>query len=296
MSYHITEAEIRKFDPDVKGIYQANSRLKFFNTNSAAGSSSYQVVRFGTGIGSQSVPGSDIPNMNSKQEKAVIYLENWNHAEYVDYFQQNEVNWDAISKAAKEVCAPAAGRRKDQIIINTMESIPNAHDVPWNYDGNIKGISSKMVQRANSVLSWYSVPLEERYIVAPYLVLEEMLSSPEFTSRDYVRDFTPALDGEIIKFGGFKWVFISNNPEGGMPYVDNGDGTYTYSCFACHKRALEVAVGAANMGGSEAPMTRVDRVPEKGSWIINTPLSCGAAVVEDHGIVRIQAKATPIAA
>lgn len=296
MSYHITEAEIRKFDPDVKGIYQANARLKMFNTNSAAGASSYQVVRFGTGMGSQSVPGADIPNMNSDVRKTIITLENWNHAEYVDYFQQDEVNWDAISKAAKEVCAPAAGRRRDQIIINCLESIPNTYDIVWNYGGNATGISARMVQRANSVLSWHSVPLEERYMIAPYAVLEEMLSAPEYTSRDYVRDLTPALDGEIIKFGGFKWVFISNNPEGGMPYVDNGDGTYTYSCFACHKRAVEVAVGAANMGGSDVPMTRVDRVPEKGSWIVNTPLSCGAAVVEDRGIVRVQAKITPIAA
>ena len=80
-----------------------------------------------------------------------------------------------------------------------------------------------------------------------------------------------------------------------MYWVDNGDGTVTYNCFACHKRALEVAVGEGNVGGSGVPMLRIDRVPEKGSWLVNAPLSCGAAVVENKGIIRVKAKVPAMA-
>lgn len=296
MSYTITQAQIKKFDPEVKGVYQANSRLGgIFHENNALGASTYQVTRLGYGIGSISVPGADIPNMNSATTPTTISLENWNHAEYIDYFQAGEVNWDAVGKALMEVCAPAAGRRKDQIIIDALDQVPNTYDIAFNYEGNASGISARMVQHANAVLSAHAVPMEERYFIAPYAVLEQMLASEEFVTREYVRDLTPALNGSIVAYGGFKWIFMANNPEGGMPYIDNGDGTYTYNCFACHKRALEVAVGEGNVGGSGVAMTRIDRVPEKGSWLVNAPLSCGAAVVENKGIVRVKAKVNAIA-
>lgn len=296
MSYTITQAQIKKFDPEVKGVYQANSRLGgIFHENNALGASTYQVTRLGYGIGSISVPGADIPNMNSATTPTTISLENWNHAEYIDYFQAGEVNWDAVGKALMEVCAPAAGRRKDQIIINALDQVPNTYDIAWNYEGNAGGISARMVQHANAVLSAHAVPMEERYFIAPYAVLEAMLSTQEFVTREYVRDLTPALNGSIVAYGGFKWIFMANNPEGGMPYIDNGDGTYTYNCFACHKRAIEVAVGEGNVGGSGVAMTRIDRVPEKGSWLVNAPLSCGAAVVENKGIIRVKAKVNAIA-
>lgn len=296
MSYTITQAQIKKFDPEVKGVYQANSRLGgIFHENNALGASTYQVTRLGYGIGSISVPGADIPNMNSATTPTTISLENWNHAEYIDYFQAGEVNWDAVGKALMEVCAPAAGRRKDQIIIDALDQVPNTYDIAFDYEGNLTGISARMVQHANAVLSAHAVPMEERYFIAPYAVLEQMLASQEFVTREYVRDLTPALNGSIVAYGGFKWIFMANNPEGGMPYIDNGDGTYTYNCFACHKRALEVAVGEGNVGGSGVAMTRIDRVPEKGSWLVNAPLSCGAAVVENKGIVRVKAKVNAIA-
>ena len=61
MSYTITQAQIRKFDPEVKGVYQANSRLGgVFHENNALGASTYQVTRLGYGIGSISVPGADV--------------------------------------------------------------------------------------------------------------------------------------------------------------------------------------------------------------------------------------------
>lgn len=297
MSYTITQAQIRKFDPEVKGVYQANSRLGgVFHENNAFGASTYQVTRLGYGMGSISVPGADIPNMNSATTPTTISLENWNHAEYIDFFQAGEVNWDAIGKALTEVCAPAAGRRKDQIIINALDQVPATYDIPFNYAGNAQGISARMVQHAGAILSHHAVPVEERYFIAPYSVLEIMLASQEFVTRQYVGDLRPALEGKIAYYGGFKWIFIANNPEGGMPYIDNGDGTYTYNCFACHKRALEIAVGEGNVGGSGVAMTRIDRVPEKGSWIVNAPLSCGAAVIENKGIVRVKAMVPAIAA
>ena len=79
MSYTITQAQIRKFDPEVKGVYQANSRLGgVFHENNAMGALTYQVTRLGYGIGSISVPGADIPNMNSATLPTTISLENWN--------------------------------------------------------------------------------------------------------------------------------------------------------------------------------------------------------------------------
>lgn len=296
MSYTITDAEIRKFDSEVKGVYQASSLLGgVFKTNNAGGASTYQVTRLGYGIGTRSVAGADIAGMGSSTDKTIITLQNWNHAEYIDYFQSDQVNWDAVRKAAVEVCAPAAGRRKDQIIIDEMDSITTTEiAVDYGSGAGNTGITNAKIQRANSVLSWNAVPTSERYAIAPYLALEDMLSTDEFTSKDYVmHELNSAQEGKIARFGGFNWIFIPNNPEGGLSYTSSG-GYSIYDCYFTHKRALELAVGSANMGGAEKPMTTIDKVPQKGSWIINAPLSCGAEVVETAGIVRVKAQVTPL--
>ena len=173
--------------------------------------------------------------------------------------------------------------------------MPTTYDIPYNYAGNAEGISERMVQHANALLSHNAVPFEDRYFIAPYSVLELMLSTQEFVTRQWVGELRPALEGKLVNFGGFKWIFMANNPEGGMPYVEQAGGMYEYNCFACHKRALEVAVGEGNVGGSGVPMLRIDRVPEKGSWLVNAPLSCGAAVVENKGIIRVKARVPAMA-
>lgn len=294
MSYTIIDAEIRKFDADVKGVYQASSKLgEVFNKNNAGGASSYQVTRLGYGTGTLSVPGADIPGMGSSTDKTTIQLQNWNNAEYIDYFQSDQVNWQAVSKAAIEVCAPAAGRRADQIIIDTLDA-GTFTEVDQDYIAANSGITLRKVNRAATILSHNAVPIEDRFFIAPYDALEIMLSDSNFTSSDYVSHaLNSAQEGKIVRFGGFNWIFIANNPEGGMSYTF--DGTYNiYDCYAAHRRSLELAVGSSNMGGADKPMTSFDKVPNKGSWIVNAPLSFGAAVVETAGIVRIEAAVLPL--
>lgn len=296
MSYTITDAEIRKFDSDVKGIYQSTSRLGgVFNKNNAAGASSYQVVRLGYGMGTRSVAGAQIPGMGSSTDKTIIQIQNWNNAEYIDYFQQDQVNWAAVSKAAKEVCAPAAGRRYDQIVIDELDS-GTFNEIAADFgsgSGNV-GITNSKVQRANSIMSHNAVPQADRFMIAPYLALEEMLSTDEFISSDYVKhQLNSAQKGEIVFFGGFNWIFMANNPEGGLSYTEDGTD-HVYDCYATHRRALEIALGSSNMGGSDKPMTTFDKVPNLGSWIVNAPLACGAGVVETAGIVRVKAAVTPL--
>ena len=296
MSYTIIDAEIRKFDADIKGIYQASSLLGgAFNRNNAGGASSYQVTRLGYGIGSRSVAGAEIPGMGSATDKTIIPLQNWNHAEYIDYFQNDQVNWQAVAKAAKEVCAPAAGRRQDQIIIDTLDAGSFTEiDSDFGSVGTDSGMTAGKVQQANSILSWNAVPTQDRFMIAPYLALQAMLGDSTFTSMDYVKhELNSAQEGKIAKFGGFNWIFMPNNPEGGLSYTDDGTN-YIYDCYACHRRALEIAVGSANMGGAEKPMTSFDKVPNKGSWIVNAPLACGAGIVETAGIVRVEAAITPL--
>lgn len=295
MSYTITDAEIRKFDSAVKGIYQATSKLGgCFNKNNAAGASSYQVVRLGYGVGTRSVAGAQIPGMGSSTDKTIINLQQWNNAEYLDYFQQDQVNWPAVAKAAKEVCAPAAGRRYDQIIIDELDS-GTFNEIAADFGGGgTVGITNAKVQRANSILSWNAVPEADRFMIAPYLALEAMLSDSNFTSSDYVaHQLNSAQEGKVVRFGGFNWVFMPNNPEGGLSYTESGS-EYIYDCYATHRRALEIALGSSNMGGSDKPMTTFDKVPNLGSWIVNAPLSCGAGVVETAGIVRVKAAITPL--
>lgn len=296
MSYTITDAEIRKFDADVKGVYQASSKLGgIFNRNNAGGSSSYQVTRLGYGIGSRSVAGAEIPGMGSSTDKTAIQLQNWNHAEYIDYFQSDQVNWPAVAKAAKEVCAPAAGRRQDQIVIDTLDAATLTEiDSDYSDPGTPSGIIPAKIHHANAILSFNAVPIEDRFMIAPYLALEAMLSNDQFTSQDYVlHALNSAQEGKIARFGGFNWIFMANNPEGGLSYTTVGSDN-VYDCYACHRRAAEIAVGSANMGGAEKPMTSFDKVPNKGSWIVNAPLACGAAIVETPGIVRVKAALTPL--
>ena len=78
---------------------------------------------------------------------------------------------------------------------------------------------------------------------------------------NYVR-----LEGRLLTIlSGYS---LANNPEGGMPFVDNGDGTVTLQLLCLPQAcSLEVAVGEGNVGGSGVPMLRIDRVPEKGSLV-----------------------------
>jgi hypothetical protein len=297
MSYTITDAEIRKFDSNVRGVYQASYAFGgIFNENNAGGASTYQVVRLGYGMGTRSVPGADITGMGSSTNKTIITLQNWNNAEYVDYFQNDQVNWDAVNKAGTEVCAPAAGRRKTQIVIDTLDggSLTEV-DVDYGSDAGNTGITAAKIQRAASILHERAVPAGDRFAIAPYLALEAMLTDANFTSKDYVMHaLNSAQEGKITRFGGFNWIFIPNNPEGGLSYTSSG-GYSIYDCYFVHRRALEIALGSANMGGSATPMVSIDKVPQKNSWLIDAKLSCGASIVETDGIVRVKAQVTPIA-
>lgn len=297
MSYTITDAEIRKFDAEVKGVYQASDILgPLFRAANAGGASTYQFVRRGYGMGTRSVPGSDIPGMGSSTDKTIVTRQDWNNAEYVDFFQNDQVNWDAIRNTAVEVCAPAAGRRKTQIIISALDAAASVTEIDADYStsGTDSGIIMRKIQRANAILSDRAVPAMDRVFIAPYSALEVMLSTAEFTSMDYVsHQLNSAQEGKITKFGGFNWVFIPNNPEGGLTYTYDGTNNI-YDCYAVHKNAIGVIVGSSNVGGSERMMTTVDKVPQKGSWLVNAPLSCGAGVIETNGIIRVKAAITPI--
>ena len=280
MSNLISNVFVAEFDADVKQQYQGMMRLydTIRRKNGVVGST-YNFPRIDKGLATPRLPQADVTPINLNYAQNTATIEDWNAPEYTDIFNQQKVNFDDRAELVEAV-SYAIGRRMDQIIIDTGISGAGA-TVPDTIqpDGTV-GASSVFnlgkLRRAKRLMDADGVPQEGRHFAHSANCLEDALAITEMTSADF-NTIRALVQGDLDTYLGYHFHMINDRAEGGLPISANIRQNLCY-----HDAAIGLAVGI-DMN------TKIDWVAEKTSWLVNAMFAAGAVVIDNPGVVRLDA-------
>jgi len=281
MSKNLTNAAVIAFDNEVKHEYQGMQTLRHcVSLRTGVTGESYKFTRMGKGMANQKATQADVTPMDISHARQTATMENWLAPEYTDIFDQAEVNFDERSELAQTI-AKAIGRREDQLVIDALAATTFAATNDENPDtGRVLDISAsrnfdfEVVRAASQHMNEIEAPQQDRYFVIQAGVLNELLSTQQASSSDYVT-IKALMNGEIDTWMGFKWKVIGKRKEGGLPGV-TGDEI----AFAFHKASIGLAIGIDMK-------TTIDWVSQKTAWLANGIFKAGSVAREPQGIVKV---------
>lgn len=206
------------------------------------------------------------PNYNQVQ----AILQKYTAPTAVDTVQELTVNFDAKMENAMLV-ANALGRRSDQIIINALDADPG--------DTIVNGGTNMTYAKYTRVIEFFdnnAVPLPERFFAMSASNFRSLLAEDEFVSTFYTQN--RVLDkGFIREYLGVNVIIIPEMIEGGLPLSGN-----IRTAFAWHKQSTGMGIG-------HDFRTEINYLPRETSWLINGIFSAGASVIDNKGVIAIDA-------
>lgn len=188
----------------------------------------------------------------------------------VDTVQELTVNFDVKMENAMLV-ADAMGRRSDQITIDALNANPGSTIVT--------AASNMTYDKYTQIIQFFeknAVPLGERWVAMSASMFRSLLKADQFVSTFYTQN--RVLDrGFIREYLGINVVIIPDMTEGGLPL----SGTVRTG-FAWHRQSTGMGIG-------HDFRTEINYLPKETSWLINGIFSAGAVVIDNRGVVAIQA-------
>lgn len=188
----------------------------------------------------------------------------------VDTVQELTVNFDAKMENAMLV-ANALGRRSDQIVIDALDADPG--------DTIVNGGTNMTYAKYTQVIEFFdnnAVPLPERFFAMSASNFRALLAEDEFVSTFYTQN--RVLDkGFIREYLGVNVIIIPEMVEGGLPLAGN-----IRTAFAWHKQSTGMGIG-------HDFRTEINYLPRETSWLINGIFSAGAVVIDNKGVIAIEA-------
>lgn len=278
MSKALNSVAKKEFDSMVKHAYQGGSKLR--NTVEYRGNvegDTYNFRLMGKGQGHKRTGSSSlVVPMDVTHTLPSATLEDWEHPEYTDIFDQATVNFDEKNKLTKTI-GMAMGRTEDQIIIdivaagtfNTTATDGQGFEIA-------AGGTGFTTAKLRELRAYYDdLEVEETpTIVVSGTGMQRLLANTETTSSDY-NTVKALVNGELNTFMGFKFVTVgARRLEGGL----GGSGLVAYAW-------APNAVGLA-AGNLERSMS-VDWVAERSSWLCNGMLKAGATIIDPEGTAKI---------
>ena len=267
MANTISTSFITDYDTDVAVAYQqygsklANTvRKKTF----APGQTVY-FQTFGKGTATDKARNGDVVPMNPVHSNVNVTITDKYAPEYVDNLDELKTNNDERMLSARAGAA-ALGREVDQRIITVLDAVTTNTVAATN-----QGLTKYKILTAISKLNAYDVPDDgDRWGVLSPTAWEEFVNITQVSSRDYVNDLNWTKGTQIIRWRGINWFFHS-----GLPLSTNDRSVFIY-----HRSAIGLAEQAAIT-------TRIDWVPQKAAYLIDSMMACGAVVLDEQGIVKI---------
>lgn len=215
------------------------------------------------GAAQSQIPASDVTHV-----APVVLMRDFALNLPTDIFQQAEVNADERSELA-EAHGKSQGRRIDQLKIDALiaSTTTNTVDLTSN-------LTVSVLREAANQLDVENVPPHDRIFLAHANNKKALLADTEATSSDFA-SVKALVDGDIKSFMGFRFIFIGNRREGGLPLSGN-DRT----AFAWH-------MGSLGMGFSIDPSVTVSFENLQQSFASIGRLKAGAITLRDNGIVKV---------
>lgn len=275
MSTTLTTAAIASFDAEVKHAYQDTGKLRpTVRVKTGVVGATHRFPKLSAGLATPRVSQTDVVPMNLLHTNAQVTLEDWNAAEYTDVFNEAKTNISEREELASSI-AKAISRREDQLIIDALNATTTALTVAKSVGGADTDLNVDKLRRARRLLGDSGVGEDEQLTyVGSYVGQEGMLGQTEVTSADY-NSVRALVNGEINKFMGFTFKWISTRAEGGLD-LSSGDRT----TFAYAKSAIGHAIGMDQR-------MEVHYIPTKTSWLANMLFSAGSVEIDAGGVVEI---------
>lgn len=276
MSTTIDQAFIKQFEREVHEAYQRQgSKLRnTVRTISNVNGSSAVFQKVGKGTASTKSTHGMVPVMNLDHSNIEVTLQDFYAGDWVDRLDELKTNIDERQVIAA-AGANALGRKTDELIIDELATASQNVIA----DSNVGMTKAKLLE-AFETFGEKDVPDDgQRFCIVGWKQWSELLAIDEFVSADYVgQENLPFSTITQAKF----WLGTVFIPHSGLPI----DGNDIRSCFWYHK----TAVGHA---AADDVATDVTWHGDRASHFVNNMMSQGAGLIDEGGIVTINADETP---
>lgn len=230
-------------------------------------------------VATQKAPQDALTVLNMRFDPVIATLTNWSAPDFVNIFEETDVNFNAGREVAEGV-ARAINRRQDQMYIDALDASATTNVVA--HGGT--GFDFNKFQKAIELLAANAASRGMIYCAFSAAAQRQALGQEKFTSQFYV-NYKPiaggqgsnacGLDGQQIQNVHFRLI-PDNMLEGGLPIA--GD---IRTCFMWNRDALGFA-------SSRLAKTDMQWQGLYECWLINARIKAGAVAVDDTGIVKIE--------
>lgn len=278
MSKTLSSVAKEEFDSMVKHAFQGASKLRgTVEYRSGVVGDTYNFRLMGKGQGHKRTGSSSlVVPMDISHSLKTATLEDWEHPEYTDIFDQATVNFDEKEKLTKTI-GMAMGRTEDQIIIDVLTAgTYNTTATDGQGFEIAAGATSFTTAKLRALRAYFDdLEVEEKVCIAiSGTGLDRLLGNTETTSSDY-NTVKALVSGELNTFMGFEFVKVgARRLEGGL----GGSGLVAYAWTPS-------SVGLAS--GDLSRSMDVNYVPERSSWLCNGMLKAGATIIDPEGTAKI---------
>lgn len=221
----------------------------------------------------------DTPLISTPHSRRRAVLEDWEWADLID--KQDEIRTLLeLQSPYVQNAAWAMNRGVDNIIIaalgagatnvaadDTTSSTAVANTI---VHGSV-GLTVDKIRQASRIMDLADVEPEDRYLVASPYGKEDLLSTTEATSLDFM-NVRNLVNGSITSFYGFEFIWMN-----GLPLAST-----TRTCYAFQKQGMALAIG-------QDIMQRVSERDDKSyATQVYFCLTMGAVRVEEARVVPIE--------
>lgn len=223
-------------------------------------------------VATQKAPQDAITPLNMRFDPVNATLANWSAPDFVNIFEQTDVNF-AVGREVAEGVAKAIMRRKDQIRLDALDASATTNTIA---NGGT-GFTFAKFEQAIEFLADNAAGRGDIYCAISAAAQRQLLNEEKIASQFYV-NYKPiagsGLDRQNVQNVNF--VLIPGNMlEGGLPIT----GTIR-TCFMWNKEALGFA--QSNLQKTDMQWQGLYEC-----WLINARVKAGAVAVDDTGIVKI---------
>lgn len=273
MSTNISKVFQDAYDAEVKRAYGQVGALQgtVYTKTGVVGKSIY-FRKKGKGLASRHTAFADRVAMNVDFNQVECALQDWEAFDFVDKMSMKKINFGEVKELA-EVAGDALGLRKDQIIIDAINTGLDSANMKFGTSGQALTVATLI--EATTALDDKGVPESDRTGLFSAKQKGDLLKTTEVTSSDY-NSVKALVNGDVKTFLGVKWIVIASREEGGLPKTSTDVTGFIY-----HKRAVGFALG-------QEIQTEMSWLADKGCWIVGGDFSAGAVVIDDDGIAAFQ--------
>lgn len=243
---------------------QEGSRLRptIRNENGVTGDT-FNFETLGTVVANTKARHAEVTPLNIQHGRAAATIADAYAPIYLDSLDAVKVSPDHRRTYVRS-SVNAIGRKVDTDIGVAMDTTTVATTT------TAGGFTFAKFLEAHEELNSSDVPMEMRYAAVGAKQMSEALAIENLTSADY-NALLGVYTGQISQALGMSWVLSTRLP------LD----TNVRSCFFYHADSVGIAM-------NQDVTTEVNYIPQRVSWLINTFLPFGVALIDETGCVKME--------